>query len=160
MPRNSEETAEKLDDEEPAVTKLPLIAYDSVARALPPECLPSLRLVSKRWCEAANKAVQCLSTRNILVDAYFDNLHIAVRKFTCLTTLDLSFLAGAKSRPYLEALSPLMTLKNISMYYTAAQTAAGWKFLQQQACLTRLRVVSLEYGSEAGCNDDFLHKVA
>lgn len=81
-------------------------------------------------------------------------------KSSGLTSLDLTLLPLDNTPHFLKILTRLMSLQSTSMYYKGAQTAAGWALLHQQTCLTKFRAVSLEYGTEAGIQDSFLHKVA
>ncbi|KAL3130556.1 hypothetical protein ABBQ38_008364 [Trebouxia sp. C0009 RCD-2024] len=135
-------------------------AYELVAQKLPAEDLPSLRLVSKQWYHAANKAVRLFGKPGFFSKSQLAHLHLAAQKFSGLSTLDLTFLPLHNTSPYVKMLMPLTSLQNISMYYLAAQKADGWALLQQQKCLTTFRAVCLEYGAEAGIQDPFVLKVA
>lgn len=139
---------------------LPVIAYELVAQKLPVKDLPALRLVSKLWYRAANKAVRLFGKSGFFSESQLENLDIAAQKFPGLTTLDLTFLPLLNTPPYLKSLMPLTSLQNISMYYSAAQHADGWALLQQQKSLTSFHAVSLEYFPEAGIQDPFVLKIA
>ena len=160
MPLTSdpEEVAEVVPEEQ--LPQLPLDVYKLVAQKLPAADLASLRLINKKWYAAANKAVRTFGKKWVWSKSQLENLHIAVQKFPGLTSLDLTFLPRGNTLPYLKTLTPLTSLQSIRMYYIAAQTAAGWALLHQQTCLTSFRAASLEYASDAGIQDPFLHKVA
>lgn len=154
----TEEVCKMVHEEE--LPQLPKDVYELVAQKLPAADLPSLRLVSKKWYSAANRAVRVFCKQGVFSESQLENLHIAVRKFPGLTCLNLTCLPCQKTPQYLKTLTPLTSLQCITMYYTEAQTANGWALLQQQPCLTSFRAVSLEYDPEAGIQDSFLHKVA
>ncbi|KAL3130560.1 hypothetical protein ABBQ38_008367 [Trebouxia sp. C0009 RCD-2024] len=135
-----------------------LDAYELVAQKLPAEDLPSLRLVSKQWYHAANKAVLLFGKPGFFSKSQLAHLHLAAQRFPGLSTLDLTFLPLHNTSPYLKTLMPLTSLQNISMYYLAAQKADGWALLQQQKCLTSFRSVSLDF--IGGFEDPLLLKVA
>lgn len=145
---------------EEELPQLPVDLYELVAQKLPVEDLPSLRLVSKKWYTATNKAVRIFGKKGFFSESQLENLHIAIHKFPGLTSLDLTFLPLGRTPQYLNMLIPLTSLQSINMYYTAAQTSPGWALLHQQTCLTSFRAISLEYGAEAGIQDRFLQKVA
>ena len=156
-----EAVGEVLIEEE--LPELPADVYDLVAQKLPAEYLPSLRLVSKNWYTATNKAVRTFGKNGFFSHSQLEHLHTAIHKFPGLTSLDLTystFLPLATTPHYLKILTPLTSLQSICMYYTAAQTSRGWALLHQQTCLTRFCTVSLDYGPEAGIRDPFLHKIA
>ena len=137
--------------------KLPLAAYTLVARSLQHEDLSSLRLVSRAWCYAANRAVRYLNNSGFsMTKAQLDNLHTVVEKFPGLSSVAL-ILPNAE--PYLKTLLPLTSLQSISLYWTAASSPAAWRLLQGQACLTSLRVACLEYGGESGVQDSYLQNL-
>ena len=150
----------KVVHEKEELPQLPIDVYKLVAQKSPAADLPSLRLVSKKWYAATNKAVRTFGKKGFLSKPQLENLHIAIQKFPGLTSLDLTFLPLDNTPHYLKILTPLTSLQSTSMYYTAAQTAAGWALLRQQTCLTKFCAVSLEFSEEAGVQDSFLHKVA
>lgn len=151
---------ENAHEDNPQLPQLPVDVYELVAQKLPAEDLPSLRLVSKKWYTATNKAVRIFGKNGFFSESQLDNLHVAIHKFTGLTSLDLAFLPLGKTPQYLKTLTPLTSLQSVCMYYTAAQTLPGWALLHQQSCLTSFHAVSLEYDTEAGIQDPFLQKVA
>lgn len=143
-----------------AVT-LPLSAYSCVAQHLPHRDLAALRLVSKAWYHAANQAVrQFGSTDGFWTDVQLKYLRLAVTKFPHVSTLNLTFLPLNRSTEPLQILSLLSSLRNLQLYYEAAESSAGWSLLQQQTALTSLRVACLEYGAEAGIQDQSLLRTA
>ena len=152
--------AEVVHEEQKLPQQLPIDVYKLVAQKLPAADLPSLRLVSKTWYATTNKAVRTFGKEGFLSKAQLENLHVAIQKSSGLTSLDLTFLPLNNIPHYLKILTPLTSLQSISLYYTAAQTAAGWALLHQQSCLTKFHAVILEYGTEAGIQDSFLHQVA
>lgn len=139
--------------------ELPLPVYCLIAQALPQEDLPSLRLVSKDCYQAANKAVRTFGQNGCVTNVQLDFLDSCTHKFPSLSKLDLSFIPGNMAK-CLEPLRSVTTLQHITMYYTLAESTAGWTVLQQQAHLTSFCAVSLEYDAEAGMQDWFLHNIA
>ena len=83
-----------------------------------------------------------------------DNLQLVAQNSVGLSTMNLMF-----PRVKLESLLPLTSLQSIYLYYTAAREAAAYRLLQQQACLTRLRLGCLEYSVEAGLDDTMIHRL-
>lgn len=67
-----------------------------MAQALPHEDLPSLRLVSREWREAANKAVRRLGI-SPLTHTQLDNLRVAVQMFPGLSTTNMLLAHEAAS---------------------------------------------------------------
>ena len=77
------EVGEVLIEEE--LPELPVDVYDLVAQKLPAEDLPSLRLVSKKWYTATNKAVRIFGRNGFFSQSQLEHLHTAVHKFPGLT---------------------------------------------------------------------------
>ena len=140
--------------------ELPLFAYNLVALALPHEDLPSLRLVSREWCEAANKAVRRFSKEKYYsAPAQLDDLRIAVQKFTGLSKVNMLFTPPHEIERHLETLLPLSSLQTLVLYHTAAEGAAAWTLVNQQTCLTCLLYLGNLWGME-GVQDGSLLKLS
>ena len=141
---------------------LPLHICSIVAQALPQEDLPSLRLVSRAWCDAASRAVRHLGkgVNSVLRLAQREHLQIAAHKFPGLSTVNMIYAHRSMPRQlqYLESLLSLTSLRSISLLYTATREAVAWEVLQQQACLTSLWFVSWDPAG-AGLEDTILHRL-
>ena len=103
MPLTSDpEAVAEVVHEEEELPQLPTDVYRLVAQKLPAADLPFLRLVSKKWYAATNKAVRTFGKKGVWSQSQLENLHVAVQKFPGLTSLDLTFLPRGNTLPYLK----------------------------------------------------------
>lgn len=114
------ETGNAVADSE--VPQVPFIAYTLVAAALTQEDLPSLRLVSKAWCYAADRAVRRYGKKHgWLTPAQLDNLHIAALKFSGLKEIDLTFIPHDRTSQCFDIDACDFTSKHRSILYCSSR---------------------------------------
>ena len=146
---------ESSSDDQPA--ELPLTAYTMIARALPQSELPTLRLVSKAWCEAASAAVQKVGPGCGLTVLQVQRLPLLLERFPCLSEFDMEMTPELQAMDALQLMHRLSGLQSLTLDCSVGQSQQGLQLILQQTKLTSLCLST--FSPVCGTEDNTLRSI-